>query len=302
MSVRQFPSRVCFTGFILRRRVQSEKLNNREPYRDLIQSKISVYQSGCKNLVDSEAMLGQLVEKGYSIAPDPSDSEIIIVNTCGFIEPAKKNRLIRSCGPHSIKSDIRIRKLIVAGCLVQRYGKDLRKNYRKWITLLHSTMWNESWKLAALNLRNVWMEPAEYIYDGKVRRIITTPGSYAYLKIAEGCDHVCSFCAIPSMRGQYRSRTISSICTEARDLAEQGVKELVLDFTGQHDLRMGSRIKRRPRDLFKSLQNEGIEWIRVMYCYPTSLRKSFLQVMAEKKVCTYIDMPLQHASGSCLHG
>jgi ribosomal protein S12 methylthiotransferase len=266
--------------------------------------RIGLISLGCpKNLIDSEAMLGQLVEKGYSIAADPSDSEIIIVNTCGFIEPAKKESIETILRAAEYKTKDPDKKLIVAGCLVQRYGKELKKEMPE---VDHFVTLNDVERIVEACGsefdERLDQQPAEYIYDGKVRRIITTPGSYAYLKIAEGCDHVCSFCAIPSMRGRYRSRTIASICAEAQDLAQQGIKELVLisqDSTIYGwDLGLKEGLAILVRELAKT---EGIEWIRVMYSYPTSLRKSFLEAMAEiPKICNYIDMPLQHASGSVL--
>lgn len=266
--------------------------------------RIGLISLGCpKNLIDSEAMLGQLVEKGYSIASDPSDSEIIIVNTCGFIEPAKKESIETILQAAEYKTKDPDKKLIVAGCLVQRYGKELKKEIPE---VDHFVTLNDVERIVeACGTEfdeRLDEQPADYIYDGKVRRIITTPGSYAYLKIAEGCDHVCSFCAIPSMRGKYRSRTIASICAEAQDLAQQGIKELVLisqDSTIYGwDLGLKEGLAVLVRELAKT---DGIEWIRVMYSYPTSLRKSFLEAMAEvPKICNYIDMPLQHASGVVL--
>lgn len=266
--------------------------------------KVGIISLGCpKNLVDTEAMLGQLVQKGYSVSADPADSEIIIVNTCGFIEPAKKESIETILRASQWKSNDPDKKLIVAGCLVQRYGKELRKELPE---VDHFVSLNDVERIveACGNEfdERLDRQPAEYMYDGKVRRILTTPASYAYLKIAEGCNHVCSFCAIPSMRGKYRSRTVDSICAEARDMASQGVKELVLisqdstiygwDFGLQEGLAI----------LCEELaKTEGIQWIRVMYCYPTSLRQSFLNAMhSQEKICSYIDMPLQHASEKLL--
>jgi len=259
---------------------------------------------GCpKNLVDTEAMLGQLVAKGYSISADPADSEILIVNTCGFIEPAKKESIETILRAAEWKQKDPDKKLIVAGCLVQRYGKDLRTQLPE---VDHFVSLNDVERIVQACgeefEERLESEPAEYIYDGKVPRILTTPASYAYLKIAEGCDHVCAFCAIPSMRGAYRSRTIDSICSEATNLAEQGIKELVLisqDSTIYGwDLGLQDGLAVLTEQLCKT---PGIEWIRVMYCYPNSLRQSFLDVMArEEKICRYIDMPLQHASGPVL--
>lgn len=266
--------------------------------------KVGMISLGCpKNLVDSEAMLGQLVEKGYSISPDPGDAQIIIVNTCGFIEPAKKESIDTILHAARLKVADPDKKLIVAGCLVQRYGKDLKQQIPE---VDHFVTLNDVERIVEACgtefEERLDQEPAEYIYDGKVKRILTTPSSYAYLKIAEGCDHTCSFCAIPSMRGKYRSRTISSICSEAQQLADQGVKELVLisqDSTIYGwDLGLKEGLAVLSEELCKT---EGIEWIRVMYCYPTSLRESFLEAMAsQEKICAYIDMPLQHASGAML--
>ena len=266
--------------------------------------KVGVISLGCpKNLVDTEAMLGQLVDQGYSIAPDPADSEIIIINTCGFIEPAKKESIETILRVARLKEKDPDKKLIVAGCLVQRYGKQLKEQLPE---VDHFVSLNDVERIVEACGQEfeerLEAQPAEYIYDGKVRRIITTPTSYAYLKIAEGCDHVCAFCAIPSMRGAYRSRTISSICTEAADIAAQGIKELVLisqDSTIYgSDLGLKEGLALLVEELCKT---EGIEWIRVMYSYPNSLRQSFLDVMSrQEKVCRYIDMPLQHASGPVL--
>ena len=266
--------------------------------------RVGIISLGCpKNLVDTEVMLGQLVNKGYSISADPADSEIIIINTCGFIEPAKKESIETILRAAELKQKDPDKKLIVAGCLVQRYGKDLKSQLPE---VDHFVSLNDVERIVQACGQEfeerLETEPAEYIYDGKVPRLVTTPGSYAYLKIAEGCDHVCAFCAIPSMRGAYRSRTIDSICSEARNLADQGIKELVLisqDSTIYGaDLALHDGLAVLTEQLCKT---PGIEWIRVMYCYPNSLRQSFLNVMArEEKICRYIDMPLQHASGSVL--
>ena len=266
--------------------------------------KVGVISLGCpKNLIDTEAMLGQLVDKGYAISPDPSDSEIVIVNTCGFIEPAKKESIETILRVAQLKEKDPDKKLIVAGCLVQRYGKELKSQLPE---VDHFVSLNDVERIVEACGREfeerLDAAPAEYMYDGKVRRLLTTPSSYAYLKIAEGCDHVCAFCAIPSMRGAYRSRTIASICTEASDLARQGVKELVL--ISQDSTIYGADLGLRDGLALLTEQlcrTQGIEWIRVMYSYPNSLHPSFLSVMSDQdKVCNYIDMPLQHASGPML--
>ncbi len=266
--------------------------------------RVGIVSLGCpKNLIDSEAMLGQLVDKGYTIAPDPADSEIIIVNTCGFIEPAKKESIETILRASQWKQQDPDKKLIVAGCLVQRYGKELKNTLPE---VDHFVSLNDVERIVEACgtefEERLDRQPADYIYDGKVRRILTTPTSYAYLKIAEGCDHTCAFCAIPSMRGKYRSRTIASICTEARDLAQQGVKELILISQDSTIYGWDLGLKEGLAVLVEELaKTEGIEWIRVMYCYPTSLQQSFLNVMSSnEKVCSYVDMPLQHASGPVL--
>jgi ribosomal protein S12 methylthiotransferase len=266
--------------------------------------RVGLISLGCpKNLVDSEAMLGQLVDKGYSISADPSDADIIIVNTCGFIEPAKKESIETILRAAQLKEKDPDKKLIVAGCLVQRYGRDLKKDLPE---VDHFVTLNDVERIVeACGTQfeeRLDQQPADYVYDGKVRRILTTPPSYAYLKIAEGCDHTCSFCAIPSMRGKYRSRTISSICEEARQVAAQSVKELILISQDSTIYGWDLGLKNGLAVLTEQLcKTEGIEWIRVMYCYPTSLQQSFLDVMArEPKLCSYIDMPLQHASAAML--
>src|SRR5688572_13793229 len=266
--------------------------------------KVGVISLGCpKNLVDTEAMLGQLVDKGYAISPNPDDSEIVIINTCGFIEPAKKESIDTILRAAQLKQKDPDKKLIVAGCLVQRYGKELKAQLPE---VDHFVSLNDVERIVEACGREfeerLESVPADYIYDGKVRRLLTTPASFAYLKIAEGCDHVCSFCAIPSMRGAHRSRTIASICSEASDLAHQGIRELVLisqDSTIYGtDLGLTDGLALLTEELCKT---EGIEWIRVMYSYPNSLRQSFLLAMSRQpKICNYIDMPLQHASGPML--
>jgi ribosomal protein S12 methylthiotransferase len=266
--------------------------------------RVGIVSLGCpKNLVDSEAMLGQLVEKGYSIAADPADSEIIIVNTCGFIEPAKKESVETILRAAKWKESDPDKKLIVAGCLVQRYGKELKKDLPEVDYFVGLNDVERIVEACGTSFEErLDHQPADYVYDGKVRRLLTTPASYAYLKIAEGCDHTCTFCAIPSMRGKYRSRTISSICDEARDLAIQGVKELVLISQDSTIYGWDLGLKNGLAVLLEQLaKTEGVEWIRVMYCYPTSLQPSFLQIMASQpKICRYIDMPLQHASDAVL--
>ncbi len=270
---------------------------------------------GCpKNLVDSELMMGQLAKHGYKLTTDKEAADVIVVNTCGFIDAAKEESINTILEMAELKESGNCKRLVVAGCLVERYRKDLLNQLPEVDAVLGTS---EIEKIvaavdpaavaaddAAFVASNAWMSRGlpTYLYDETSPRILATPKHFAYLKIAEGCDHTCSFCAIPQMRGLYRSRRAGSILREAEQLAAQGVKELVLisqDST-QYGLDLG--IKDGLADLLRSLaRTDGIEWIRVMYTYPNSLSDATLRVMAEEaKVCSYLDMPLQHSSANVL--
>jgi ribosomal protein S12 methylthiotransferase len=238
----------------------------------------------------------------------------MVVNTCGFIQSAKEESINTILEMAELKESANLKRLIVAGCLVERYRKDLLNQLPEVDAVLGTS---EIEKIVAavdpvaaaaadadFVASNAWMTRGlpTYLYDEASPRILATPKHSAYVKIAEGCDHTCAFCAIPQMRGKYRSRRAGSIVREAEQLAEQGVKELVLisqDST-QYGLDLG--IKDGLADLLRSLARvDGIEWIRVMYTYPNSLSDAALAAMAEEpKVCNYLDMPLQHASANML--
>jgi ribosomal protein S12 methylthiotransferase len=277
--------------------------------------KIGFVSLGCpKNLVDSEVMMGQLQKHGYELTTDREQADVMVVNTCGFIQSAKEesiNTIIEMAG---LKDTAKLKRLVVAGCLVERYRQDLLTQLPEVDAVLGTS---EIEKIvaavdpaavaaqdAAFVASNAWMTRGlpTYLYDENSPRVLATQKHFAYVKIAEGCDHTCAFCAIPQMRGKYRSRRAGSIVREAEQLAAAGVKELVLisqDST-QYGLDLG--IKDGLADLLSALARvEGIEWIRIMYTYPNSLSDVTLAVMAaEPKVCSYLDMPLQHASAAVL--
>jgi ribosomal protein S12 methylthiotransferase len=277
--------------------------------------KIGFVSLGCpKNLVDSEVMMGQLRDHGYELTTDRETADVIVVNTCGFIQSAKEESINTILEMAELKDTARLKRLVVAGCLVERYRQDLLNQLPEIDAVLGTS---EIEKIvaavdpaaaaaqdAAFVTSNAWMTRGlpTYLYDEDSPRLLATPKHFAYVKIAEGCDHTCAFCAIPQMRGNYRSRRAGSILREAEQLAAAGVKELVLisqDST-QYGLDLG--IKDGLADLLRSLARvDGIEWIRVMYTYPNSLSDATLAAMAEEpKVCNYLDMPLQHASAAVL--
>jgi ribosomal protein S12 methylthiotransferase len=278
-------------------------------------SKIGFVSLGCpKNLVDSEVMMGQLRQHGYELTTEREAADVMVVNTCGFIDAAKQESIETILEMAQLKDTGNLKRLVVAGCLVERYRQDLLNQLPEVDAVLGTS---ELTKIvaavdpaavaeqdAAFVASNSWMTRGlpTYLYDENTPRVLATPKHFAYIKIAEGCDHTCAFCAIPQMRGKYRSRRAGSIINEAQQLAAQGVRELVLisqDST-QYGLDLG--LKGGLADLLKGLvQVDGIEWIRVMYTYPNSLSDATLEVMAsESKICNYLDMPLQHASAHML--
>ena len=277
--------------------------------------KIGFVSLGCpKNLVDSEVMMGQLKKHGYELTTDREEADVMVVNTCGFIQTAKEESIQTILEMAELKESANLRRLVVAGCLVERYRQDLLNQLPEVDAVLGTSELEKivaavdpaavAAQDAAFVASNAWMTRGlpTYLYDENTPRFLATPRHFAYVKIAEGCDHTCAFCAIPQMRGRYRSRRAASIVREAEQLAAQGVRELILisqDST-QYGLDLG--LKDGLADLLRALaQVEGIEWIRVMYTYPNSLSDATLRVMAEEpKVCKYLDMPLQHASAAVL--
>jgi ribosomal protein S12 methylthiotransferase len=272
--------------------------------------KVGFISLGCpKNLVDSEVMMGRLKQEGYELTSDAAEADTLVVNTCGFIDAAKKESVEAILEAARLKSEGKCERLIVAGCLVERYRDELRAEMPEVDAFIGTSQINDITKAAdpRVNTRSLPVLPlgnqtATYLYDESTPRVLATPAHFAYVKIAEGCDRPCAFCFIPQMRGHFRSRRFGSVVAEAKQLAEQGVKELVL--VAQDSSRYGEDLGEA--DALAHLMRElcrldGVEWVRVMYTYPTHISDAFLDVMAEEpKAVKYLDMPLQHASQNVL--
>ena len=272
--------------------------------------KVGFVSLGCpKNLVDSEVMMGQLAQAGYQITNSEEDADTIVVNTCGFIESAKQESVEAILDATRLKGEGKAKRVIVAGCLVERYRDDLMKELPEVDAFIGTSQLDDILKVADENInpRSLPIKPlgnktSTYLYDEYTPRLRATDSYTAFIKIAEGCDRPCAFCSIPSMRGSFRSRRFGSIMKEAEDLAKQGVKELVL--IAQDSSRYGEdlgEVDALP-GLIRALgELEDIEWVRVMYAYPTHISDSFLAAIAETpKAVKYLDMPLQHASRNVL--
>jgi ribosomal protein S12 methylthiotransferase len=268
--------------------------------------KVGFISLGCpKNLVDSEVMMGQLKQAGYEITNDEAEADTLVVNTCGFIDAAKKESVDAILEAARMKSEGKCKRLVVAGCLVERYREELRAEIPEVDAFIGTSQIGDITTVAdaRVNTRRlpvvqIGNQSATYLYDESTPRVLATPSHFAYVKIAEGCDRPCAFCFIPQMRGHFRSRRFGSVVAEARSLIEQGVKELVL--VAQDSSRYGEDLGQTDglAHLLRELARlEGIEWVRVMYAYPTHVSDAFLDAMAqEPKACKYLDIPLQHAS------
>ncbi|HZH29677.1 MAG TPA: 30S ribosomal protein S12 methylthiotransferase RimO [Pyrinomonadaceae bacterium] len=272
--------------------------------------KIGFISLGCpKNLVDSEVMMGQLAAAGYEITTDEAEADTLVVNTCGFIESAKQESIDAILEAARMKTDGKAKRLVVAGCLVERYRDELRAEIPEVDAFIGTNQINDITKVCdeRVNTRSLPVialgnQSATYLYDESTPRVLATPGYSAFVKIAEGCDRPCAFCFIPQMRGHFRSRRFGSVVSEAQALAARGVKELIL--VAQDSSRYGEDLA-QPDGLAHLLRElarlDGIEWVRVMYTYPTHISDLFLDVMAsEPKAVKYLDMPLQHASQNVL--
>lgn len=274
--------------------------------------KIGVVSLGCpKNLVDSETMLGLIHEENYEITNDPSEAEIIIVNTCGFIESAKEESINTILQMAEYKKSGSCKYIIVTGCLSQRYAEELFSELPEADAIAGVEVYDEIGSIIKRVMngeRFIMLERSkpDVIYTSKetfLPRILTTPSYTAYLKIAEGCDNCCSYCAIPKIRGPYRSKPMEQVLKEAKALANNGVKELIV--VAQDTTRYGEDLpegKLLLADLLKELNKiESLKWIRVMYCYPNNFTDELIETFASlDKVCKYVDLPLQHASNRLL--
>lgn len=269
--------------------------------------KVGFVSLGCpKNLLDSEVMLGHLARSGYQPVQSPEEAEVLVVNTCGFIEAAKQESIDTILEMARYKTSGNCRRLVVTGCLAQRYAKDIATEIPEVDVVFGLDQLDTIVDACESGERRVESLSADgsaaYLYDHLAPRILTTPSHYAYLKISEGCDYPCTFCIIPGIRGSYRSRDPESVLAEAESLAARGVKELVL--IAQDTTRYGAELGLKHglasvlRDLAKI---DGIEWVRFLYAYPTTVSDEVLEALAEEpKLCRYVDIPLQHASDRIL--
>ena len=261
---------------------------------------------GCdKNLVDSEVMLGLLDKKGYQIVDSEEDADIIVVNTCCFIHDAKEESIQTILEMAEYKKEGKLKALIVTGCLAQRYQQEIIDEIPEVDAVLGTTSYDhivEAVEEALAGNGHVILEDVDALPDVKEKRLVTTGGHYAYMKIAEGCDKHCTYCIIPKLRGNYRSVPMEKLLAEAKDLADQGVKELIL--VAQETTVYGKDIYGE-KSLHKLLRElckiDGIQWIRILYCYPEEIYDELIQTIKEEnKVCHYLDLPIQHASDAVL--
>ena len=282
--------------------------------------KVGLISLGCpKNLVDSEVMLGLAQNAGHELTNDPSAADVLVVNTCAFIDKAKQESIDAILEMAQHKTTGSCRRLVVTGCLAERYRDELKKEIPEIDAVLGTgevtdiagaidgitrpLMFLRSSDVGVASPKSpVPSRAPTYIYDAETPRLLATPRHYAYVKVAEGCDYKCAFCIIPTLRGAYRSRPADSIVREARALTARGVKELLLisQDTTFYGVDRGERgaLARLLRELNAV---DGLEWIRLLYLYPTTIDDATLAAMAEcGKVCKYIDLPLQHASNAVL--
>ncbi len=268
-------------------------------------AKVGMVSLGCpKNLVDSEVMLGLLAERGHDLTPYADEAEILIVNTCSFIEPAKRESIDTILEMAEHKKSGRTKRLIVAGCLVERYRQEILRQIPEVDFVIGTNELERVVDACASNLGGRQAPgPAEpYLYHDFTPRVLSTPRFSAYIKIAEGCDHPCSFCVIPQMRGRFRSRRFESVVREAENLTRQGVREITL--VGQDTTSYGQDLGLRdglPLLLRELARIAELVWVRFLYCYPNRLTPALIETVAETpKLARYFDIPLQHASGSIL--
>ena len=261
---------------------------------------------GCdKNLVDSEVMIGLLADKGYQMTDDETQADVIVINTCCFIHDAKEESIQTILEMAEYKKTGTLKALIVTGCLAQRYQEEILEEIPEVDEVLGTTSYDkivDAIQEALEGKSGVRIEDIDALPLPDTKRLVTTGGHFAYLKIAEGCDKHCTYCIIPKIRGNYRSVPMERLVKEARDLAEDGVKELIL--VAQETTIYGTDLygeKSLHRLLRELCKIDGIRWIRILYCYPEEIDDSLIQVMKEEpKICHYLDLPIQHASTEIL--
>ena len=261
---------------------------------------------GCdKNLVDTEVMLGLLAKKGYKMTDDETTADVIVVNSCCFINDAKEESIQTILDMARYKEEGNLKALIVTGCLAQRYKQEIIDEIPEVDAVLGTTSYANIVDVIEDALKGkseVIMEDLQALPYVETKRLVTTGGHYAYIKIAEGCDKHCTYCIIPKVRGEFRSRKMEDIVEEATYLADQGVKELIL--VAQETTMYGKDIygkKSLPELLRKLCKIGGLQWIRILYCYPEEITDELIEVMKEeKKICHYLDLPIQHANDEIL--
>ncbi len=257
------------------------------------ENKISVITLGCsKNTVDSERLMNQLKINRFDLIEDPNKADSVIINTCGFIDAAKEESINTILSAIELKKKGKIKKVVVAGCLSERYMEDLRKEIPEVDAFFGTEAYEGIVREFGGNLK----------YELLGERNLTTPNHFAYLKISEGCDNPCSFCAIPLMRGLHKTKPMKDLLAEATLLARQGVKELILIGQDTTDYGIDLYRKRNLAELMNNIsQIDGIEWLRLLYVYPSHFPKDLIdEIAGNPKICKYIDIPLQHISDNVL--
>lgn len=268
--------------------------------------KILFISLGCdKNLVDTEVMLGMLASRGYEMTNDEQEADIIVINTCCFIHDAKEESIQNILEMAEYKKNGSAKALIVTGCMAERYRQEILDKIPEVDEVLGTTAYDrilDAVDAALAGQHEVMTADLDALPLPETKRLVTTGGHFAYLKIAEGCDKHCTYCIIPKIRGNFRSVPMERLLKEAQDLAEQGVKELIL--VAQETTLYGKDLygeKSLPKLLRELCKISGIRWIRILYCYPEEITDELIQVMKEEpKICHYLDLPIQHANDTIL--
>ena len=264
--------------------------------------KVLLISLGCdKNLVDSEVMLGLLNKAGHQLTNDETEADVVVVNTCAFISDAKEESINTIIEMGELKKTGKLKKLIVAGCLSQRYKDEIMKELPEIDVIIGATNYDKIVEAIGTDEESI-VDDINYTPRPIAERIVTTNASMAYFKIAEGCNKLCTYCIIPHIRGRYRSMPMDSLIASAEKLASDGIKELVL--VAQETTLYGVDLygeKKLPELLTKLSDIEGIEWIRLLYCYPEEITDELIEVMATNpKICHYVDIPIQHSENAIL--
>ena len=264
--------------------------------------KVLLISLGCdKNLVDSEVMLGLLNKAGHQLTNDETEADVVVVNTCAFISDAKEESINTIIEMGELKKTGKLKKLIVAGCLSQRYKDEIMKELPEIDVIIGATNYDKIVEAIGTDEESI-IDDINYTPRPIAERIVTTNASMAYFKIAEGCNKLCTYCIIPHIRGRYRSMPMDSLIASAEKLASDGIKELVL--VAQETTLYGVYLygeKKLPELLTKLSEIEGIEWIRLLYCYPEEITDELIEVMATNpKICHYVDIPIQHSENAIL--